>query len=168
MNFKDCLQKIEDSETFKNFISKNPNSELCAGFFILDFKEKKEDYNIDYKINDKITTFSINPTTMAPILKGQEDILDKSKPLKKVDPAIEVEIPSLKLIIEKEMANQNVKGELEKIIAVLQTDEEGKTIWNLTCMISGMKIMISIIDAKTEEIIKFDKKSLFDFIRPSS
>jgi len=56
MSFKETYEKIIESEVFKKFIDENPNAELIAGFFIIDFISNDTKNSIDYRINDKIFT----------------------------------------------------------------------------------------------------------------
>jgi len=161
MNLKFLIEKLEESDVFKDFKKENPDAQLCAGFFILDFKEKREEQNLDYKIKDKIATFSLDPIS----LKGVEDILDKTKPLNELDTGIKIELEKAKQIIDEELVKNKISNRLEKIIAVLQMKDD-KPVWNITCMLSGMKIMIVLIDAVEGKILKFENKSLFDLVRP--
>ena len=53
MSFADTLEKIESSDLFKNFKEQNPDAELVAGFFILDFLSNDTKQTLDYKIDSK-------------------------------------------------------------------------------------------------------------------
>ena len=57
---------------------------------------------------------------------------------------------------------------MHKIIAVLQIHEhegEERQIWNLTCMLEGLQILHILVDSDSGDIIKFEKKSMMDFIK---
>jgi len=172
MNFKETLQKIEESQAFTNFKQQNPNSELCAGFFILDFLESNDTkQSIDYKTEDNIFTFDINKH--GEIFMKQDRLLDEStRPkLKKIPEEIKVEVDELKGIVGIETLENGISAKLHKIIAVLQnykgpiTNEEDKIVWNLTCMLDGLIILNIIIDADTGKVLKFERKSMMDMIK---
>ena len=177
MNFKDLLKEIEQSESFKQFKEQHSDAELIAGFFILDFKDKREESTIDYKSGDKIYTFTISNEGLFSF--KEENILDKTRPLNKLNSDIKVDAVNLKAKVEQAFKDNKITGNLEKIIAVLQEmsisgngdpsreNLVSHTIWNLTCMVEGMKIILIHIDAITGEVIKCEKRSLFDFARPS-
>jgi len=164
MNFKPLLKEIEQSESFKQFKEQHSDAELVAGFFILDFKDKREESTIDYKAGDKIFTFTISNEGLFSV--KEDDILDKTKSLNKLNPEITIDAVDLKAKVEKALKDNEVSGNLEKIIAVLQ-EMDGKTVWNLTCMVEGMKIVLIHIDAISGEVIKCEKRSLFDFAQPA-
>ena len=164
MNFIPLLLKLERSQEFQDFKEKNPDAFPCAGFFIRDFKEGNNQTSIDFCNNQEIYTFT--PQTKEQSFQiTKEEILDKTKPLLPFNTDIEVDLDQLKPIIEAELKKNKIEKQLEKIIAVLQAHEE-KTIWNLTCFVEGMKIITIHINSITKEILKFDERSLFDYVRP--
>jgi len=58
--FQQTHETVKQSKIFKDFISKNPQTELVAGFFILDFLSNDTKNSLDYKLDEKIITFSVN------------------------------------------------------------------------------------------------------------
>jgi hypothetical protein len=172
MNFKETLQKIEESQAYTKFKEQNPNAELCAGFFILDFLESNDTkQSIDYKTEENIFTFDINKHNE--IFMKQDRLLDEStRPkLKKINPEIKVEVDELKGIAGTNALDNGISAKIHKIIAVLQnyngsiTNDEDKIVWNLTCMLDGLIILNIIIDADTGKILKFNRKSMMDMIK---
>lgn len=162
MNFNSLVLRLQRSQEFLDFKQANPDSFLCAGFFIRDYKEENNQTSIDYSTGKDITSFTPNGEGFN---INQEPILDPTQPLNKIDSEIKVDIDQLKELVEKALQENKVSNKLEKIIAVLQNHDH-KTIWNLTCMCEGMKIILVHIDAQSGEILKFQNKSLFDFVRP--
>jgi len=164
MNFKSLFLRLERSKEFSEFKEKNPEAFLCAGFFIRDYKDGNNQSSVDFANNGKITTFT--PSENSFQIK-EEEILDKTRPLSQFSPDIKIDIDQLKELVEKELQKNNINGSLEKIIAVLQANPAGgDAMWNLTCFVEGMKIILVHIDATTQEILKFENRSLFDFVRP--
>jgi len=174
-DLKDLLNILKQNQKFKEFSQKNPKPVPCAGFFVLDFKNSQEQYTLDYKVNDDIFSFKINPETNQ-VQMQQEEIMDKTKPLEEISLNIKLEISEIKDIVNKELEKNNIKNPIEKIICVLQSLSLGKddlsgkplgchTIWNLTCMLSMFNIIMIHIDALDGKVLKFEKKSLFDFVK---
>jgi len=161
MKLSTLITKIENSAEFSKFKKENPKAELCAGFFILDFKPKHETYNLDYKIEDKIFSFSLNENEE--VTQKEEEIIGEKSKLESINSNVGIDIEELPGLCEEEFLNNKIGKKIEKIIAVLQKKED-KTLWNLTCMAEGFSIVLMNIDSLTGEILKFEKKSLFDIV----
>ena len=164
MNFTQTFEIIESSRVFKRFIKENPKAELCAGFFILDLLDKNNQRSLDYKINDKIFTFSLNENNEI-TFKEDKLIKDPKFPeLQKISPNIKIDLNEVPSIAEKTAIENNVKNKFQKIIAVLQI-HNNQQVWNLTCILDGFIILNILISSDTGQIIKFDKKTMADFVR---
>ncbi len=166
MTFKEAFQKIKSSEVFKNFINENPNAELCAGFFVIDFFGNDNKKSLDYKIGKRIFTFSIDDFGK---VRMNEDKLVEEKGVKfpkleNIDPNINIDLDEIKSIAGIKALDEGISSKFSKIIAVLQ-EHEGKSIWNLTCMLEGLIILHVLIDAINGDIIKFERKSMMDLIK---
>ena len=155
MNFKSTYETIKNSSLFKDFIEKNPNAELIAGFFILDFLSNENRRSLDYMQDDKIYTFSLNQsdeiTMTEDKLIEQESTQQKLTPLTKIN-QIKIDLNEIPDIATKEAENNNVREKFQKIIAVLQNhtqDEENLLIWNLTCMLDGLVILNILVESET-------------------
>jgi len=163
MTFKQIHEKITESQIFKRFKQEHSDAELVAGFFILDFLSNNTKETLDYKTDSKIFTFSLENNEIT--FKEDKLIDAPDKPqLTKISGNIKIDLDEIPSIAEKLAIENNVKNKFQKIIAVLQI-HENKEIWNLTCMLDGITILNILIDANTEEIIKFEKKSMIDFIK---
>ena len=169
MKLSVLLKTIKESQEYNNFIKLNPDSELTAGFVVLDLKSEINEYSLDYKIEEK-TIASFTLSSVKPnISERQEEIFDKTKKLNPLDISkVIVDIDELPKILEQEMKNQNINKPIEKIIAVLHQDSKGAITWNLTAICQSFTIISAILDAKSNnpKFLKFDKKSLFDFAVP--
>lgn len=138
--------------------------ELCAGFFILDFFGNDTKKSLDYKIGGKIFTFTLEDN--ADVIFNEDKLINlPNKPqLSKLSPEIKVELDELKSIAGVRALDEGINSKFNKIIAVLQMNE-GKQIWNLTCMLEHLIILNILVDANTGEIIKFERKSMMDLIK---
>lgn len=157
---------IESSAVFKKLKQENSNIELVAGFFVLDFISNDEKKSLDYKIpqTDKIFTFELNKNNEV-IMKQDKLINDPNLPkLQKIQPYTKTEVEELRAIAEKQALENNIKSRFHKIIAVLQI-HDNQQVWNLTCMLEGLIILNILINCETRKIIKFDRKSMMDFVK---
>lgn len=159
LTFKDLLEKIESSVVFKDFLSTTPEAKLVAGFFTINIKEDSVEGSLDYSDKKLIYIFNKNGEMK------EEEILDKSQPLEPINTDIKVDLSDLKKMVKEELAKNEMANKLDKIIAILQT-HENTTIWNITAMCEGFVIFLIHIDAQTGEVKKFEKKSIFDFVKP--
>ena len=168
MSFKETHQKITESEAFQAFIKENPEAELIAGFFILDFISNDSKKSIDYRYNNKIFTFELKDN--GSVKMNQDELIDSpnSPALLKLIPEIKLELNELKGIAGMKALEEGISSKFNKIIAVLQRqNRDGKELqlWNLTCMLDGLIILNILIDAETGDIIKFERRSMMDLIR---
>ncbi len=162
MNFSQSLEKIESSASFKNFKKQHPDAELCAGFFVLDYQGSNQQ-QLDYILkNKKIFTFIIDENQEVTI-KEAETIEGKKQALPPLDKEVKVDLDDIEKIVQEKIKQEKLK-EVSKIIAVLQK-HEGRQIWNLNCMLSNMEILRIHIDTSSGGILKFEKKSMMDFVK---
>jgi hypothetical protein len=164
MTFLQTYQTIISSDIFMNFKNQFPDAEFCAGFFITDFFGNDNKKSIDFKVGERIFTFSIDELG---IIKMNEDELIKNAKfpaLEKVNPDLKIDLDEIEGIAKTRALDEGISARFSKIISVLQKYEE-KQVWNLTCMLEGLIILHIIADAETGEIIKFERKSMMDLIR---
>lgn len=161
MDFINTHKTITESPIFNNFIKNNPDAELVAGFFIINLLENNNQRSLDYKIQQKIFTFSLNESNE--ITMEEDELIQSDKPLEKISSDIKIDLDEVSSIAEKEAIKNNIRNKFQKIIAILQL-HEGKNIWNLTCMLDNLIILNILVDSETGEVIKFDRKSMADFI----
>jgi|SRR3989344_2932136 len=162
MDFISTYKAITSSEIFRNFIEYNKEAELVAGFFIIDLVKGNNQRSLDYKLQQKIFTFSLDESDE--ITMREDELIQSDHPLEKISPDIKIDLDEIPGMAEKEALTNNIKNKFQKIIAVLQL-HEGKQVWNLTCMLDGFVILNMIVDSETGETIKFDRKSMADFIK---
>ena len=164
MQFKEILEKVESSKTFKQFNQQYPEAELCAGFFVIDFLGNDNKQSLDYKVGEKIFTFDINDK--GELFMKEDKLLDiPNKPkLTKINPEVKVEVDELKGLVGIQSLENGISAKMHKLIAVLQ-NHENKQVWNLTCMLDQLIILHILINSETREIIKFERKSMMDFIK---
>ncbi len=164
MKIQPYIEKLNKSNEFKNFKAKNPDSYFSAGFFVLDFINKKNMHQIDYFIpeKNKIQTFILDDNK---IISKESEVINKKIP-KKIESNINLDLDILKGLVEDEMKNRTITNKIQKIIAIIE-NVNGKLIWNLNCIANDMGVMKVHIDDKDHSILEFEKINLFDIMRKS-
>jgi hypothetical protein len=166
-SFKETLDAIKKSDEFKEFKKKNPKAEICGGFFILDYVSNDNKTSIDYLLGESVFSFTLKDSGKVYLDENRYDHLPDDPKFPKlipIDPNISIELDDLKSIAGTKKLDEGISAKFNKIIAVLQS-KDGKSIWNLTCMMEELIILNILIDAKTGEIIKFERKSMMDLIK---
>lgn len=168
MKFEEAVEKVKNSPEYKDFIKQYPNAYLAVGFFILDFSSEfsTDVHQIHFYIpnENRVGVFNLEKDLTVKI----EDALGVMNQLNSVK--IKVQIRDLKKIVSKEIKKKKIKKTLNKIIAVLQNDQ-GKEIWNLTCMLDTLGIVKMKIDALNGKVIESqftDLLSMFKKITKNS
>lgn len=163
MKLEHYLKKLYDSSEYKKFRKKYKDEYLCAGFFILDFETGQNMHQIDYALpNGKIATFILDKEIKCKI---SDQALKKKLP--EIKPQAKTDLDALKGIVEDEMKNKTVTEKIRKMIAILH-NMDGKLIWNLQCILSGLEILLVHVDDADQSILKFEKHSLMELLKPGS
>ncbi len=161
MNLQFYIQKIKDSELFKDFIKENPEAFICSGFFVIDKQGIDNKQHIDYFIPSqrKIYSFQIEDE----IKKVPLETISKENPLK-ISLDYDIDFDKIEDMIFKEMVKKGIKNKVQKIILSLQKLEK-KDFLIGTVFISGMGIIKTNIDIKENKITDFEKKSFFNMVK---
>jgi len=153
---KELIGELKKSDNYKKFSKENPDSFVCAGFFVLDFEENKDKYQLDIFVPSKkkvaISEFPFKE------IKMQEDKMDNAESIENLK--LSLDLPNLEEKVGKLKEENEVKHKTSKIIAILKDKE-----WNLTCFSNTMDITRIKIDAETGECKKFERANLMEFIR---
>ena len=171
MSFKELVQSVENSDEFKDFRLKHSNAVLCAGFFILDLKGAESKNTVDYLDKDKVYIFSDKEGTIS--IEEDELISAPNNQLKKIHNRVNNDLDTVTQIAQETAEENRIMDDFNKIIAVVQLysgDETGnheKLIWNLTCMLDNLIIVHVLIDSEDGKVLKFQKKSVMDFVKKS-
>jgi len=161
MKIKPYVEKLEKSEEFKNFRIKYPKSYMVAGFFILDLETDASVHQIDFYVPEekKFAAFTLDNEVTVQLLDAANE-----KVPEKLDLETNIDLDALEGILTDEMHNRGISENLKKIIAVIQ-NIDGKKIWNLNCVLSGMEILKSHIEDESKTILKLEKSSLMDIMK---
>jgi len=155
------IQKLEASEKYKKFMKENSESFLVAGFFVLDYESGMNIHQIDYYIPSKkqVAAFNLDGEVEVHLL----EMMHKEKKPEKLDIRTKIDLDTLKGILEDEMKNRNFTETIKKCVAVIQM-VNGKKLWVLNCVLSGMEILKAHVDDDTRTVLKMEKNSMLDYI----
>jgi len=161
MKIKPYVEKLNSSKEYKEFQKKYPDAFMIAGFFILDLEEAKNVHQIDYFIpsQKKIAAFTLDGSVNVQLLE-----LMNHKTPEKLDMKTETDLDALPGILTDEMKNRSITEEIKKIIAIIQ-NIDGKKVWNLNCILSGMGILRAHVDDASQTVLKMEKTSIMDYVK---
>ncbi|MEK6928321.1 MAG: hypothetical protein AABX11_07855 [Nanoarchaeota archaeon] len=161
MKIRPYVNRLNDSKEYKDFCKKHADAFLIAGFFILDLETKKNIHQIDYYVpkEKKVAAFTLDGGVNVQLLS-----MVNNKVPEVLDINTNIDLDALYGILEDEMKNRNITENIQKIIAVLQ-NIDGKKMWNLNCVLSGMGILRAHIDDDSKTILKMEKASILDYIK---
>ncbi|MBS3065668.1 hypothetical protein J4229_01340 [Candidatus Pacearchaeota archaeon] len=162
MKIKPYINKLSNSKEYKEFHGKYSDSFMMAGFFILDFETGKNLHQIDYYVptERKIAAFTLDRGVIMQML----DMIDSKIVPEKLDMEVNIDLDAIHGILEDEMKNRSITEEVKKIIAILQAIN-GKKIWNLNCVLSGMSILKVHLDDESKTVLKMEKSSILDYVK---
>ncbi len=162
MKIQPYVQKLENSNKYKQFRKEYSDSFLVAGFFVLDYESGNNVHQIDYYVpsKKKVAAFNLDGEVEVRLL----DMMQKEKVPEKLDLKTKVDLDALKGILEDEMKNRNITESVKKCVAVIQT-LNGKKLWVLNCVLSGMEILKAHVDDDSRTVLKMEKASMLDYIK---
>lgn len=161
MKIAPYVNRLEGSKEFKEFQNKYRDSFMAAGFFIIDFETGKNIHQIDFYVpsEKKIAAFTLDGQVTVQML----NVMNEKTP-EELDIHASTDLDALKGILEDEMKNRGITEDIKKIIAIIQ-HIDGKNVWNLNCVLSGMDILRAHVDDKTKSVLKMDKSSIYDYVK---
>lgn len=156
------MDKLSSAPEYKSFQKENHDAYLVAGFFILDLESGNNIHQVDYYIpsSNKIAAFTLDGPK---IILQTLDAMNNNKPLP-LDIKTKVDLDALAGILEDEMKNRSITEEIKKIIAIIQ-NIDGKRIWNISCILSGMGILKAHVEDDSRSVLKMEKSSILDYIK---
>ena len=157
MNIQKILEELRQTQKYKEFSQKNPDSFIYAIFSIIDTEKNTGEYQFDFFIPKEEKIASISYPFETNNFKVHEDKIKNIKPIPKT---LTIDIDNLQTFIKKAKEENQNSQFTTKIIAVLR---EG--IWDITCMSAAMDILRIKLDAVHGKTLEFKKSGLKDFIR---
>ena len=160
MNIQFYLEKLHDSDNFKNFVKENSDAYFCSGFFVIDKEGKDNKIHLDYFLpkERKIISFQVEEE----IQQVPVEIFDKRIP-EKISINQDFEFEDIEMLINDEMEKQGVKNKIQKIIISLQ-NLKGRDFLVVTVFVSMLGILKINISLSDKKVVSFEKKSFFDIM----
>ena len=166
MELKQALKKLKESEEFKNWSKKVPDSYFSYAFKIVE-DDKKESWQLGYyhKTTDKITTFIVNKYSIE--IQKEEEIFKKPEMDVRPIDIKKVKVPFEKILKKSEefQKNKYPKEVVSKTIVILQNLKEYGTIWNITYVTHSFKTLNIKISPENGKIITHNLESLMSLIK---
>ena len=161
MKIQHYLDKLHGSTEYKEFQKEHKDAYIVAGFFILDLEQGFDVHQIDFYIpsKKKVAAFNLDKSIQIQIM----DMVTDKKP-SQVDIAANIDLDTIPGILEDEMKNRGITESIKKVIAILQ-NIDGKKIWNLNCVLSGMGILKAHVEDESKSVLKMEKASIFDYVK---
>lgn len=160
MNFKYHLRLLQGNSEYKRFIKENPDAFLSSAFFTIDKEGNDNKQHLDFYIPSvkKMASFQMEQDgKMAPI-----SLLDDKVP-ERLMLDYDIDFDKIENVIYNKMREHGINNRVQKFIFSLQS-LEGKDFLMGTVFISMFGLIKINIDAKSEKIIDFEKKSFFDLV----
>jgi isocitrate dehydrogenase kinase/phosphatase len=162
MNFQFYLEKLKESEEFKEFTKKFPKAYLTSAFFSID-KTGKEDNSesIDYYVPEtkEFISFKLsNPIQKIPmqVLEGQE--------FSEVSQEVNFDLNEVETLVQEKMKEQEIKNSVQKLMYSLQQKENKNYIIG-TLFLSNLALVKFVLNLETKTIEEFNKNSLMDLFK---
>lgn len=160
MNLQFYLEKLENSDVFKEFIKENPAAFLCSGFFVIDKQINNNQTHFDFYIPEKNQMFSFK----------LEDKIEKipieviTNIPEKIPEDIDFRFEDIEALLGKEIIDKKISNKLQRILLSLQR-KDGKDFLIGSIFVSAMAMIKVEIDLLEMKITSFEKKSFFDMIK---
>ena len=161
MNFQFYLEKLHNSENFKEFVKENKDAYFCSGFIILDKEGNENKQHFDFYLPSKKKIFSFQleeGIKLVPV-----EILDKKVP-EKILSNPDFDFEEMEKLISERMEKENIKNKIQKIIFSLQKLKEREFLVG-TVFISMMGLLKVNVDINNKTITHFEKKSFLDMMK---
>lgn len=161
MNLSFYLEKLNDSEEYKDFVLKNPDAYICSGFFVIDFEKSDFQRHLDVYAPSlkKVFSFKLENGVEKVPLESFEDKIPR-----KLSIDYDFDLEEIEKLIRNRMIEEKIKSKIQKILLSLQ-NLEGKDVITATVFVSGLGMLKVNINPISNKIISFDKKSFFDILK---
>jgi len=160
MNLQFYLEKLENSDIYKEFMKENPTAFLCSGFFVIDKQINNNQIHFDFYIPEKNQMFSFkleDRIEKVPI----EIIIEVPE---KIPEELDFSFEDVEKLIVEEIIKEKVINKVQRILLSLQR-KENKNFLVGSIFVSAMAMIKVEIDLSEMKIISFKKKSFFDMIK---
>lgn len=160
MNFQFYVEKLQDSEKYKDFTKENKKAFLCSCFFTIDKEGEDNKQHFDFWNEEKFYSFQLEKNELVPV-----EVPETNQP-EEVSLDLDLDFNDIENIIEQKMEEKNIKNKIQKFLYSLQK-KDGKHYLIGTVFISGLGMLRIKICIENKELLDFEKKSFFDVLKIS-
>jgi len=161
MNLQFYIEKLENSEIYKDFMKKNKGAYFYSGFFSVDKEGNDNQVHLDFFIPKPEGVFSFKvdgeKVVLSPITIYDEKIPEK------ISEKLDVDFDFYEKLIIKEIENQKIKNKVQKFLFSLQKLDK-KNYLIVTCFLSSFGLVKLHLCLEDNKISHFEKKSIFDLV----
>lgn len=164
MKIQPYVERLSGSKEFKDFSQQYKDAFMVAGFFVIDFESNKNLHQLDYYVpsKKKIAAFTMDKGVTMQLL----ETVNQKVP-EKLDMKASIDLDALHGILLDEMKNRSITEDIKKMIAILQ-NINGKKVWNINCVLSGMEILRAHVEDESKTVLKMEKASIMDYVKKIS
>jgi len=162
MKLQFYLEKLFDSDEFKEFKKKNKDAFFCSGFFSIDKKGKDNKQHIDFFSPKTKELFNFKLEENIELLPTQ-NFGDEYLP-EEMDEKLDFDFEEIENLIEGKMEEEKIDKKIEKILLSLQKIK-GTNFLIGTVFITGLGLLKVKLDLDRKKIMDFEKKSFFDMMK---
>jgi len=161
MNSQFLLEKLKNSQEYKEFIKENKTAYLCSGFFVIDMENNgNSQYHFDFYVPESGKTFSFELEGGVKLIPLERD----EQVLEEVSMKNHFDFDKIREKILTEMELKKINNKLQKMLFSLQK-VKGKDMLLGTIFISNLGLLKVNMDIDSNQITDFEKKSLFDMMK---
>ncbi|MEK6903265.1 MAG: hypothetical protein AABW64_01290 [Nanoarchaeota archaeon] len=164
MKLQDVLSRVESSKVFTYWQKENEDSYLSSFFKIIEDQEK-DWWQVDFYSpkKDNITSFLIEQDVKivgkdSKIFKKDHEIINKLNLA-----AVQITDQKAMQIAHELMQEKYKELKATKKIVILQNIKT--TLWNISFITSGLKLLNVRIDAESGDVLEDSLKNILDFKR---
>lgn len=161
MKLQPIIEQLSNSKEYKEFMQKYKDAFISAGVFIIDMETGANVSQIDCYVpsQGKFAAFTLGDKVTMQML----DRMNEKVP-ERLSSQSEIDLDAIKGIIEDEMKNRGMTEDIRKIIAILQ-NQNGRKIWSLSCMLTGMGLLQAHVEDASQTVLKMEKLSVMDLVK---
>ncbi len=160
MNLQFYLEKLENSDIFKEFIKENPTAFLSSGFFVIDKQTANNQTHFDFYIPEKNQMFSFKMEER--IEKVPVEIIPEIP--EQIPDDVDFRFEDIEGLLGKKITEEKISNKLQRILLSLQR-KNGKDFLIGSIFVSAMAMIKIEVDLSEMKITSFEKKSFFDMIK---
>ena len=163
MNFQFFIEKLVESDEFRQFKKENKDAKLVGGFFSFDIenKGKENKYSLDYFVpsHHKLFSFKLEEgVEMVPaIIQGDQKFNEIAE-------NHDFDFNDFEELIRKKMEEEKITAKIQKILYSFQNFDKKDYLVG-TVFITGFGLIQINIEIAEKKIVKFEKKSFMDFLK---